>query len=406
MINIKNRTDLQRLRRHMLQSQGLQQSQAFGRGKKGTLAALKHLGYVQIDSISVVERAHHHTLYSRVPDYQPDMLNGLLATQDAFEYWSHAAAFLPIEDYRFSLPYKLSIKNGQVHWYKNPDKKMMKQLLERICAEGPIRSRELEQKASSSSGWWDWKPAKKALEQLYMEGDIMVSDRNGFQKTYDLTERVLPESVDTRIPDIDEQAEYLLNQQLRCNGLVATKGIAYLRKGKELKQAVKALVNEKVSSGALQQFSIHSMGEFVMPSGLLDQPLPRRQKKVWILSPFDNLTIQRERLKAVFNFDYQLECYVPANKRLFGYFSLPLLYSDEFIGRMDCKVHRKDRHLEVKSLYLEPADFGKTSIVQQGFLPAFQKAISRFMQFQQCERVSFTAIYPQSLTKVINDLTF
>jgi uncharacterized protein YcaQ len=155
------------LRRLALAAQGLLQTKPYGQGLEGARKAIKHLGYVQIDTISVVERAHHHVLHTRVPHFKPSMTNKMLVDRDVFEYWSHAAAFLPIDDFRFSLIYKHAIKSGQTHWYKNPDTKLMSELLARIRSDGPLRSRDLENNTIKREGWWDWKPAKKALEQLY-----------------------------------------------------------------------------------------------------------------------------------------------------------------------------------------------------------------------------------------------
>ena len=200
IIEIKRPQELARLRRLALAAQGLLQAQPYGRGLAGARKAINHIGYVQIDTISVVERAHHHIFHSRVPKFKPAMTNQMLLDGDIFEYWAHAAAFLPIADFRFSLPYKHAIKSGQTHWYKTRDKKLMGELLARIRSDGPIRSRDVETNITKRAGWWDWKPAKKALEQMYMEGDLMVSDREGFQKTYDLTERVLPSHVNSQMP--------------------------------------------------------------------------------------------------------------------------------------------------------------------------------------------------------------
>jgi len=212
MITINRPRDLVRLRRRSLAAQGLLQTQPFGTGIAGAIKAINHIGYVQLDTISVVERAHHH-----VPKFKPEMTNQMLLDGDIFEYWTHAAALIPIDDYRFSLPYKNEIKSGRIHWYKNPDKKLMLKLLARIRLDGPLRSRDLENSNSKREGWWDWKPAKKALEQLYMQGDLMVSNREGFQKTYDLTERVLPSHINSKTPSTEEFAEHLIEQQLRCH---------------------------------------------------------------------------------------------------------------------------------------------------------------------------------------------
>ena len=402
MIELKSPKDLVRLRRLALASQGLLQAQPFGRGLAGAREAVNHLGYVQLDTISVVERAHHHVLHSRVPKFEPAMTNQLLLNGDVFEYWSHAAALLPIEDFRFSLPYKHALKSGQTHWYKNPDEKLMVELLARIRSEGPLRSRDIETKASNRAGWWDWKPAKKALEQLYMQGDLMVSRREGFQKTYDLTERVLPSHVDSTTPSVEAFARHLIDQQLRCHGLVSLKGLTYLRRNTGLRQAVKDLVAEELAQGTFEQVQVPNGYVFMMQAGALEQRLPRMNNRLQILSPFDNSVIQRDRLKSLFQFDYQIECYVPEPKRQYGYFCLPLLFRNEFIGRMDCKAHRKERRLEIKALYLneiaEQPHFDEDPVIN-----AFVDAIKAFSQFQQCDSVTLTQAYPRYLVQTLQD---
>ena len=383
-----------RLRRLALAAQGLLQTQPYGCGLAGARNAISHIGYVQIDTISVVERAHHHIFHARVPEFKPAMTNQMLLDRDIFEYWSHAAAFLPIADFRFSLPYKHAIKSGQTHWYKNPDKKLMAELLARIRSDGSLRSRDVETITTKRAGWWDWKPAKQALEQMYMEGDLMVSDREGFQKTYDLTERVLPSHVNSHMPSIEEFATHLVDQQLRCHGFASLKGLTYQRRNTELRKAVKTLVNERLAQRTLEQVQVNSGEVFILETGALERPLPQLSNCLLILSPFDNVVIQRERLKALFQYDYQLECYVPEAKRQYGYFCLPLLYRDEFIGRMDCKAHRKTSHLEIKLLHFEPHCFDEDSVIA-----ALVEAIRPFCHFQQCDTVSLTQAQPKHLTQ-------
>lgn len=393
MIEIKHSKDLARLRRLALSAQGLLQAKPYGRGIAGARKAINHIGYVQIDTISVVERAHHHIFRSRVPNFEPNMAHQMLIEGDIFEYWSHAAALLPIADFRFSLPYKHAIKSGQKHWYKKPDTALMGELLARIRSDGPLRSRDLETNTAKRDGWWDWKPAKKALEQLYMQGDLMVSNREGFQKTYDLTERVVPSSVDARMPSVEEFAKHIIDQQLRCHGFVSLKGLTYQRRNPELRTAVKILVNDRLAEQSLEQIQVNSGDLFLIESGAFERPLPRLNNRMLILSPFDNSVIQRERLKAVFNYDYQIECYVPADKRQYGYFCLPLLFRGEFIGRMDCKAHRKVAHLEIKSLYFEQHSFDEDLVIA-----AFTDAITQFCHFQQCDSLSLNHAYPDNLS--------
>jgi hypothetical protein len=394
MIEIKRPQELARLRRLALAAQGLLQAQPYGRGLAGARKAINHIGYVQIDTISVVERAHHHVFHSRVPKFKPAMTNQMLLDGDIFEYWTHAAAFLPIADFRFSLPYKHAIKSGQTHWYRTRDKNLMGELLARIRSDGPLRSRDVATNTTKRTGWWDWKPAKKALEQMYMEGDLMVSDREGFQKTYDLTERVLPSHINSQMPSMEEFAAHIVDQQLRCHGLASLKGLTYQRRNADLSKAVKALVNERLAQRALEQVRVSSGEVFILETGALERPLPRLNSRMLILSPFDNSVIQRGRLKALFQYDYQLECYVPAAKRQYGYFCLPLLYRDEFIGRMDCKAHRKTSQLEIKSLHLEQHNFNEDLVIT-----AFVEAITQFCHFQKCDTMSLTKAQPKHLNQ-------
>ncbi|THB79717.1 MAG: winged helix-turn-helix domain-containing protein [Desulfobacteraceae bacterium] len=384
--------ELTRLRRIALAAQGLLLAHPFGQGLAGARRAINHIGYVQIDTISVVERAHHHVFYARVPEFKPAMTNQMLLNGDIFEYWSHAAAFLPISDFRFSLPYKHAIKSGQTHWYKTRDKKLMGELLARIRSDGPIRSRDVEASTTKRAGWWNWKPAKKALEQLYMEGDLMVSNREGFQKTYDLTERVLPSHIDSHMPSVEEFAVHIVDQQLRCHGVASLKGLTYQRRDAQLRKAVKALVDERLAQRTLEQVQLSSGEVFLLETGALERRLPRLSNRMVILSPFDNSVIQRDRLNALFQYDYRLECYLPADKRQYGYFCLPLLFRDQFIGRMDCKAHRKTGHLEIKSLHLESLHFDEDL-----FITAFLDAIAQFCVFQECDSVSLVKGHPKHL---------
>jgi uncharacterized protein YcaQ len=227
-----------------------------------------------------------------------------------------------------------------------------------------------------------------------MEGDLMVSDRDGFQKAYDLTERVLPAHIDTQMPGTDEFATHLVDQQLRCHGLVSLKGLTYLRRNTELRKAVKALVIDRLAQRTLEQVQVLGGEVFLLEAGALEGSVPRLNNRLRILSPFDNSVIQRERLKALFQYDYQIECYLPEAKRQYGYFCLPLLYRDEFIGRMDCKAHRKNRELEIKSLHLEPNRFDDDAVI-----PALVDAIAQFCQFQNCDSVSLTRVYPKPLAE-------
>ena len=190
-----------KLRRIALDRQGLLKREPFGRGKRATLKAIEQLGYVQIDTISVVERAHNHVLRARVPNYENHHIDKLQREGRIFEYWFHAAAYLPMRDFRFALPRMHAMRSGEERWLRSRDQKLMREVLATVRETGPLKARDFEDTRRGRGGWWDWKPAKSALEQLFMQGDLMVTGREGFQKIYDLTERVLPADTDMRTPD-------------------------------------------------------------------------------------------------------------------------------------------------------------------------------------------------------------
>ena len=369
-----------KLRRINLDRQGLLQTEPFGRGKGATLRAVERLGYVQIDTISVVERAHHHVLWSRVPNYRPRFLEALMRERKLFEYWSHAAAWLPMAEYRFALP-RMRKTNGERDWFDDSNRKLQREILGRIEIEGPLRARDFVDPDHRSDGWWEWKPAKQALEQLFMQGELMVSGRDGFQKVYDLPERVIPDWVDTREPGVDEFAAHLVEATLRAHGFASQVSMTYLRKGQALRRAVARELEARIEEGALLCIDCGGGSEIYIDPELLESRAPRSSARVRILSPFDNSIIQRQRGREIFGFDYQIECYLPEGKREFGYFCLPLLYRDRFVGRIDCKAHRKHGLLEIKSRHIEKR-------VDDGFDAAFAEALRAFAQFNGCDRVS------------------
>lgn len=396
MLTVSKPRDLQKLRRLALHGQGLTPASAFGHGRTAALRAIEHLGYVQLDSISVIERAHNHTWFSRVPNFNPSLSNDMLEQGEIYEYWAHAAAYMPMRDFRFSLIDKARVRAGE-HRSKLPkDTKLMNKVMQRIRSDGPMSTRDLETPGTKRSGWWDWKPAKKAAERLYLQGDLMICSRVGFQKTYDLTERVLPGSTSTTVPSLSEWAKHLIDEQLNCHSLVTLPGITYSRRHAGLNRAVKAEVLNRVAMAELQQVQLPDNQVYYSRPGLLDQPLPRVSSQLQILSPFDNLVIQRARLQSLFNFDYQIECYVPAAKRRYGYFALPLLYRDELVGRIDCKAHRAQRRLALQSVHLQCKDSDIDEVCR-----ALAAALPGFAKFQDCDSVSFEQVSPQSATRVL-----
>jgi len=390
----------QQARKLVLLSQRLPPAKQNGNAVDATLSAIEHLGYIQIDTISAIQRAHHHTLWNRNPRYTASHLDDLVRGKQVFEYWSHAASYLPMRDYRFSLPRKQAIASGeQSHWWGR-DKKLMNSVLQRIAAEGPLMAKDFDY-TGKKVGVWESKPAKRALEYLFMQGELMFPYRVNFHKVYDLTERVLPAGVDTTPPDPQEHARFLITSYLRANGLGQPSEIAYLRRGS--KPFISSVVDEMVSSGELTQIHAASTSYYALPTSLelLSKPLSRNKLK--ILSPFDNLVIQRKRIQALFDFDYLLECYYPAAKRQYGYFSLPVLWDGKLVARMDCKADRKTALLHIHHIALEP---GLKRIGD--FAQALSKELGSFLKFNECNAVQIHKttpnIFKSALGAIMNDL--
>ena len=381
------------LRQLALRHQGLAGKRKAGGGLSGAQKVLEQIGYVQIDTISVVARAHHHTFFARASNYDEAMPNRLLRQGKAFEHWCHAASYLPMRDYRFALPLMRAVGRGEVFTGRQRDKKVRAYVRDRIRAEGPLFARDFEDPRQTRSGWWDWKPAKRALEQLFMEGELTSVERQGFQKRYELTERFLPASVDTREPSVDEHADHVIDRSLAAHGFATEQTCCYFRRDARVRTRVRKRLRERSAAGELEARATDDALLFALP-GTFDGAARKAPDVVRILSPFDNTVIQRERAAAVFGFDYTIECYVPEAKRRFGYFALPILFRDGFVGRMDCKAHRAERRFEIKALHLESA-------VEDAFLPAFASAVRDYAAFTGCDEVDVGQVLPAKAKSAI-----
>ncbi len=347
--------------------------------KKNLLNIIEHLSYIQIDTISVVERSHNHILWSRMPYYKKSLLDELVEKdKSVFEYWSHAAAFLPMKDFRFSLIRKKNYNERYSRWGK-ANKKVINYVYDKIKAEGPMQSIDFEDKHSGKSGWWEWKPSKDALDFLFHQGKLMVTARKGFQKVYDLAERVLPDNVNTGFPSEREYYEHLAISTINSFGLASEKEMIYQRKYN--RSLFTQTLNELTEDGKLIKVSVKGLAsQYFTTSGKLDILNKKKGKtEIHILSPFDNLVIQRKRLKDFFGFEYIIECYLPEAKRKFGYFSMPVLYGYEFISRIDAKADRKNKTFIIKNIFWE----GKI----KGVKPLKEK-VNRLAKYCGCEKIS------------------
>ncbi len=373
-------------------------------GKEGTAHVIEKLGYVQIDTINVINRAHHHTLWTRLPDYRLEHLDELLATdRRIFEYWGHAASYLPMSDYRFYRRVKLQSSDPHSKWEQERLRNfghLMQPVLERIRAEGPLGVRDFKAPENGAKNRWGGrKPEKVALEMLLWRGELMVTRRDRFHRIYDLTERVLPAEIDTTLPTGEELTRFHVRRALQAFGIATEKEICgHLQLAG--KDEIKTVINEQVNAGELLEVMIEGQSQvnWTKPDYLENLEQPLNDPKIHFLSPFDNLIIQRQRIKRLFYFDYTLECYVPAAKRKWGYFVLPILWGDRLIGRLDPKADRKKRELIIKSLQFEPGfeEF-------DALLPGLIRKLIDLAKFNGCEKVSFETVSPgRYKAKLIN----
>ncbi|MDA0321616.1 MAG: winged helix DNA-binding domain-containing protein [Verrucomicrobia bacterium] len=316
--------------------------------------------------------------------YAPEMLHELQAAdRRVFEYWARAACYLPMSDYRYYLPRMRAVTKSQHNWFYTPEARAVTDhVLERIRDEGPLRSADFKHTRKKRGSWWDWKPAKRALEMLFDMGKLMVTERRSFQRVYDLTERVLPPETNTTLPTSHEIGRFVVRRVLSTKGFAASGELCWER---HRPASVDDALRELVDSGDV--VAAHIPGREGPVFALCDAidaatKRSRRKDRLHILSPFDNAVIDRRRLSALFDFDCKLECYFPASKRTYGYFCLPILWGQQFVGRIDAKAYRSKKTLVIKHLMFEAAfsDFDAVAA------PLADKLVA-FAGFNGCERI-------------------
>lgn len=344
----------------MLASLGLLAPPRRKANKADVLAAIRQIHNLQIDTISVVARAHQHILWSRLGSYQTNWLEELHAEGQLFEYFSHAVCLLPIEDYPLfrALMLKRFVGWDNIRDWGQNNAGILDEILEHIHQNGAVRSSDFESKESRGA-WWDWKVEKVALEHLYYRGDLMIARRESFQRVYDLRERVLPAWDDSQTPEYSVAVRELIRKAIKALGIASNTWAAnyfYIKKAEAA-----AAIEQLLAEGAIRPARVESVKGGPFYFHVENQPLVEaalagqlQATHTTILSPFDPLISDRGRMKDLFDFEYSIECYVPAPKRKFGYFVLPILHQGKLIGRMDAKAWRKEGRLQVISLYLEP----------------------------------------------------
>ncbi len=352
-------------RRTLLHLQGLSHKRRSKLTDAELASRIHDLGYVQLDTINTVERAHHQILFSRNETYKHDQLKRLHESDQAlFEGFTHDACVIPMEFYpywrtRFRKAQEMLLNRpGWSRRLGDDPKATIRQVMKRIEREGPTMSRDFEKPTKGNQSWWGWSPTKTALEYQWYSGKIAVVRREGFQKVYDLTERVIPETVRTEKPSKNQIIDWKCRNALMRLGFgtcgeiarfwemlppAAVKAWADPLIGKDLVE-----IDVEGADGSLKAaIAFNNIEDVVQKAD--DTPTSLR-----FLSPFDPAIRDRKRTERLFDLDYRIEIFVPEKKRQFGYYVLPILEGERFTGRADLKVHRKEGKLEMKGLWLEP----------------------------------------------------
>lgn len=390
---------LQAARTLALHTQGLARPNTPGSqsGMAEIEAAVRQVGALQIDTLHVVQRSHFIVLWSRLGSYQPRDFERLVydpAHRVLYEDWLHAASILPLSEYRYSLPRKKRARQEPSSWYERwladgENLNMMESVLEHIRLEGPARTKHFKSDGRRRGDWWDWSPAKRALEWYFAFGDLMVSERVNFQRVYDLTERVLPAWVDTNVPSEAEVDRHWAELAVRCLGICTVDQAATYtyRKAVPSRQAVKGLLAEGVllpvqvslADGRVQEMVVHSDHIAALEQA---QSGEIKAMRTTFLSFFDSLFWAKGRDEQLWGFRNHLEAYTPAPKRVYGYFSLPILHHERIIGRLDPKLERKEAILRLKALHLEPGVELENELVT-----AVAGAMRDFMHFHKAQNL-------------------
>lgn len=377
-------------RKIILSAAGLARKAQFGSGIEAVYKVIDHLGFVQLDTNAVVQRAHHHVMAARIPDYKTEWLAELCQDGQVFEYFMSDSGYIPMHDYRFTLPVKNAFKTQRKPLTK-PETDAMKQIMDRVERDGPVMVGDFENdRLEASSGWWDWRPAKVALERLYLDGRLMISRTKSFHKVYDLPLNLVTADTDLTMPTAEEYAQFIIRRTLGALGIASVKEMAW-----RARHVKGHLIKKELAKMDLTAVSVEGLkGPYYM--------LPEQKTNVkisndvFILSPFDILNVFRHRLKDFFNFDYQIECFVPAPKRVYGYFCLPILAGDTFIARMDAKADRKQQVLIVHNIHFEKVDLDEAT------LNKLIEALKAFMRFNECREITFSKSNNKTYLKAIN----
>jgi len=367
------------LRRIAIASQGYAH-----RTRRGTRRevedTIRALSCVQLDSITAVERSHRIALGSRVGAYSRETVSRLLREGRIFEYWAHEACLIPVEEwplFRLRMTRHHPWRGDVIAQHPG----LAEEVLASIRERGPLTSRDFDGKGGG--GMWDWKPAKLVLEALWNSGELVIAGRvSGFQRSYDLAERVLPQAVLVApAPDEPTRDRELAFRAVRARGALTESGIVEHWRMAGGTARIRPSTDALVGDGVLELLRVEDGGADVLVLAGADLNPPRPSTAV-LLSPFDNLLWDRPFARRVLGFDHLIEVYKRAHERQYGYYVLPFLWRDRIVGRADLKSERTEGALVVKALHIEPGVRRSAALDD-----AFERALDRLRRTIGLERV-------------------
>jgi len=382
------------VRRFLILRQSLHQEK---KGKDGTLEAIKQLECVQKDPINVVHRNQHLVLHSRVIDYKPAYLEELLyKDRRVFEYWCNEKSIIPLEDFPY---FRYRMQNpSQFHspFYERikAKRKELKDAISHVLLEirkhGPLCAQEFKQK-----GKIEGKVATRVLNLLWDCGDLMIHHVEGNRRYYDLTERVLPPHIlEMETPSKEEYERFMIRKYMRAYGFIDTRNWRFgwlPLKASQRKAIVKVMVEDNMLCPVKIEGVKHVYYVLKEHLSLFENSEASVSEKVHFLAPLDNLLWNRRMISEIFDFNYAWEVYKVPEKRIYGYYVMPILYGTRFIGRLDPKLDRQNKKMIINSLFLEEKDFDKV------FISELAETLQRFLEFHDASQVSIVKTQPKKL---------
>lgn len=350
---MKNQFTAEQARKWWIQGQRLNEIEPFGRGLKATQLAVEHLGQIQIDTINVIERCHHHILFTRIPDYEKfHLYQSLTSTKTVFEYWTHVLSYLPAKDYRYYLPKMVKARKTPRPWFRSVTKADEDKVMKLIKKLGPISIRDIkdDKLQTKKHPWGSRKPSDRALLKGVYTGTLTVSERLGMIKKYDLTGRHFGWKKAPKPATEKEVLEYKLERALRTQGVVSLDSVCYLDASG--KAPMKKLIDAEVKAGRLMELNFKGdlKNAYWVTPETFESEVEINDEIMRFMSPFDPMIVPRKRLQQFFDYEHKFEAYMPESKRQFGCFGLPVLQGDRFIAVIDLKTNRTLGQLEVRKM--------------------------------------------------------